>query len=71
MTSSVLATVFSAPFEIYPAKRFPGMSRSTPLSKRLFDQGVRIPLRKETRVGRTKQLVETESEIKDGMDDEE
>ncbi|KAF8962256.1 hypothetical protein BGZ46_001194 [Entomortierella lignicola] len=70
MTSSVLATVFSAPFEIYPAKRFPGMSRSTPLSKKLFEQGVRIPLRKETRVGR-KQLVETEIEIRDDMDDEE
>ncbi|KAI1320552.1 hypothetical protein EDD11_000514 [Mortierella claussenii] len=25
MTSSVLATVFSTPFEIFPAKRFPGM----------------------------------------------
>ncbi|KAF9175983.1 hypothetical protein BGX21_007481 [Mortierella sp. AD011] len=71
MTSSVLATIFSAPFEIYPAKRFPGMSRSTPLSKKLFDQGVRIPLRKETRVGRTKQLIETEVEIRDEMEDEE
>ncbi|KAG0008942.1 hypothetical protein BGZ80_002885 [Entomortierella chlamydospora] len=88
MTSSVLATIFSAPFEIYPAKRFPGMSTntkttayyfpaiyftkgSTPLSKKLFDQGVRIPLRKETRVGRTKQLIETEVEIRDEMEDEE
>ncbi|KAG0202376.1 hypothetical protein BGX28_005067 [Mortierella sp. GBA30] len=60
MTSSVHATVFSEPFEIYPAKRFPGMNKSTALSKKLFDQGVRIPLRKETRVGRAKQLVQTE-----------
>ncbi|KAG0004621.1 hypothetical protein BGZ79_008693 [Entomortierella chlamydospora] len=44
---------------------------STPLSKKLFDQGVRIPLRKETRVGRTKQLIETEVEIRDEMEDEE
>ncbi|KAF9576303.1 hypothetical protein EC968_009277 [Mortierella alpina] len=60
MTSSVYATIFSQPFEIYPAKRFPGMNKSTALSKKLFDQGVRIPLRKETRVGRAKQLVQTE-----------
>ncbi|KAG0363804.1 hypothetical protein BGZ54_008021 [Gamsiella multidivaricata] len=70
MTSSVVATVFSAPFEIYPAKKFPGMSKSTPLSKKLFDQGVRIPLRKKTRIDRTKQLVET-VDIPDEMEDEE
>lgn len=35
---------------------------STPLSKMLFDQGVRIPLRKETRVGRNRALVLSEPE---------
>ncbi|KAF9193559.1 hypothetical protein BGZ51_009554 [Haplosporangium sp. Z 767] len=70
MTSSVLATVFSEPFEIYPAKRFPGMNKSTPLSKKLFDQGVRIPLRKETRVSRTKQLVRTEVVLADEADED-
>ncbi|KAG0264430.1 hypothetical protein BGZ95_003585 [Linnemannia exigua] len=60
--SPVLATVFSAPFEIFHAKRFPGMIKSTPLSKMLFDQGVRIPLRKETRVGRNRNLVLSEPE---------
>ncbi|KAF8940867.1 hypothetical protein BGZ58_004335 [Dissophora ornata] len=72
MTSTILATSLSAPFEIYPAKRFPGMNRSTALSKKLFEQGVRIPLRKETRVGRAKQLVESEVEARDdmGMDEE-
>ncbi|KAG0232955.1 velvet factor [Mortierella sp. GBAus27b] len=70
-TSPIVASVTSASFEIYPAKRFPGMNKSTPLSKKLFDQGVRIPLRKETRVGRSKQLVETEVEIQDEMDDDE
>ncbi|KAG0261301.1 hypothetical protein BG011_001127 [Mortierella polycephala] len=68
MTSSILATVFSEAFEIYPAKHFPGMNRSTPLSKKLFDQGVRIPLRKETRVIRSKQLVQTEVEPTDEAD---
>ncbi|KAF9086107.1 hypothetical protein BGX23_009130 [Mortierella sp. AD031] len=58
----VLATVFSAPFEIFHAKRFPGMIKSTALSKKLFDQGVRIPLRKETRVGRNRALVRSDPE---------
>ncbi|KAF9897859.1 hypothetical protein BX616_004862 [Lobosporangium transversale] len=70
MTSTVLATILSEPFEIYPAKRFPGMRKSTAISKNLFDQGVRIPLRKEKRVSR-KQLIETEAEIRDDMDEDE
>ncbi|KAF9580107.1 hypothetical protein BGW38_003375 [Lunasporangiospora selenospora] len=49
-TSSVQATVFSEHFTIYTAKRFPGMTGSTELSKILADQGLRIPLRKEPRV---------------------
>ncbi|KAF8927591.1 hypothetical protein BGZ47_002063 [Haplosporangium gracile] len=68
--SLVLATVFSTPFEIFHAKRFPGMIKSTPLSKMLFDQGVRIPLRKETRVGRNRALVLSEPEAaKQGSDE--
>ncbi|KAF9903644.1 hypothetical protein EC991_003465 [Linnemannia zychae] len=38
------------------------MIKSTPLSKMLFDQGVRIPLRKETRVGRNRNLIQSEPE---------
>ncbi|KAG0304710.1 hypothetical protein BGZ98_005133 [Dissophora globulifera] len=72
MTSTLFATIFSAPFEIYQAKRFPGMNtESTPLSKKLFEQGIRIPLRKETRVGRLKQLVELDLEARDELEDEE
>ncbi|KAK3812033.1 MAG: hypothetical protein J3Q66DRAFT_372219 [Benniella sp.] len=68
-TATVLDTVTSEPFEIFPAKRFPGMNKSTPLSKKLFEQGVRIPLRKDTRVGRSKQLVQTDAENGDELED--
>ncbi|KAG0305244.1 hypothetical protein BGZ98_004415, partial [Dissophora globulifera] len=56
-STSVMATVFSEPFTIYSAKRFPGMTESTALSKCFAKQGIKIPIRKEPRVSRTKRLV--------------
>lgn len=43
----VLAQVFSEPFQVYSAKKFPGVCESTPLSKCFAQQGVKIPIRKE------------------------
>ncbi|OLL23712.1 hypothetical protein NEOLI_002961 [Neolecta irregularis DAH-3] len=45
--SPVLAEVFSQPFTVYSAKRFPGMIESTPLSKCFAAQGIKIPIRKD------------------------
>ncbi|KAG0370050.1 hypothetical protein BGZ54_007942 [Gamsiella multidivaricata] len=52
--SVVMAAVFSEPFTIYSAKRFPGMTESTALSKCFARQGIKIPIRKEPRVSRVK-----------------
>jgi hypothetical protein len=43
----VLATCFSAPFQVYSAKKFPGVIESTPLSKEFARQGIKIPIRKD------------------------
>jgi hypothetical protein len=43
----VLATCFSEPFQVYSAKKFPGVIESTPLSKKFAQQGIKIPIRKD------------------------
>lgn len=45
--ANVLASVFSDPFTVHSAKRFPGVKESTPLSKCFASQGVKIPIRKD------------------------
>lgn len=45
--AKVLATCFSEPFQVYSAKKFPGVIESTPLSKCFAQQGIKIPIRKE------------------------
>ncbi|KAG0213810.1 hypothetical protein BGX28_003484 [Mortierella sp. GBA30] len=57
-SSSVMATVFSEPFTIYSAKKFPGMTESTALSRHFAKQGVKIPIRKEPRIGRVKKVAD-------------
>ncbi|KAI9257974.1 velvet factor-domain-containing protein [Phascolomyces articulosus] len=47
MSTSVTAEVFSNPFTVYTAKKFPGMTESTPLSRAFASQGVKIVTRKE------------------------
>ncbi|KAF7730726.1 hypothetical protein EC973_001675 [Apophysomyces ossiformis] len=47
--SKVLAQVFSDPFTVYSAKKFPGMTESTELSKTFAKQGLKIPVRNATR----------------------
>lgn len=43
----VLASVFSDVFQVYSAKKFPGVCESTVLSKCFATQGIKIPIRKE------------------------
>ncbi|KAL0564460.1 velum formation-related protein, partial [Marasmius crinis-equi] len=56
-------SIFSAPFYVYTAKKFPGMEESTPLSCSLADQGIKIRIRKDIRVRkRPMPQVETSSQ---------
>ncbi|KAF2405467.1 hypothetical protein EJ06DRAFT_27230 [Trichodelitschia bisporula] len=43
----VLATCYSETFQVYSAKKFPGVIESTPLSKKFASQGIKIPIRKD------------------------
>jgi len=43
----ILASCFSDSFQVYSAKKFPGVCESTPLSKCFANQGIKIPIRKE------------------------
>jgi hypothetical protein len=43
----ILASAFSEPFNVFSAKKFPGVCDSTPLSKRFASQGIKIPIRKD------------------------
>lgn len=43
----VLASVFSEPFQVFSAKKFPGVIESTDLSKAFAEQGIKIPIRKD------------------------
>ncbi|KAI9728995.1 MAG: hypothetical protein M1828_000080 [Chrysothrix sp. TS-e1954] len=47
----VRATAFTEPFQVWSAKRFPGVKESTALSKCFAGQGVKIPIRKDTKSG--------------------
>jgi hypothetical protein len=57
----ILAQCFSEPFQVYSAKKFPGVCESTALSKCFAHQGIKIPIRKEGQDGKGK---------KDKSDDE-
>jgi len=46
-----LATVFSKPFKVWSAKKFPGVIESTDLSKCFAAQGIKIPIRKDGKDG--------------------
>lgn len=48
----VLACCFSDVFQVYSAKKFPGVVESTPLSKCFATQGIKIPIRKDGLAGR-------------------
>ena len=46
-TAPVLATIFSKPFQVFSAKKFPGVIESTELSRAFAGQGIKIPIRKD------------------------
>ncbi|KAF5020709.1 hypothetical protein F66182_7271 [Fusarium sp. NRRL 66182] len=46
--ASILSSCFSEVFNVYSAKKFPGVCESTPLSKTFAAQGIKIPIRKDT-----------------------
>jgi hypothetical protein len=50
----ILAQCFSEPFQVYSAKKFPGVCESTSLSKCFAHQGIKIPIRKEGQEGKSK-----------------
>lgn len=46
-TAPVLASTFSKVFQVFSAKKFPGVIESTQLSKCFATQGIKIPIRKD------------------------
>lgn len=46
-SAPVLASTFSEVFQVYSAKKFPGVIESTALSKCFATQGIKIPIRKD------------------------
>jgi hypothetical protein len=52
----VLAACFSDKFQVYSAKKFPGVVESTKLSKCFATQGIKIPIRKDGPGGKEKGL---------------
>lgn len=43
----ILCSIFTDAFQVYSAKKFPGVKESTELSKKFANQGVKIPIRKD------------------------
>ena len=62
----VLAYAFSEPFQVYSAKRFPGVIESTDMSKCFAAQGIKIPIRKD-QIGNSNGK-RRNSEVDDGDD---
>ena len=50
----VICEVATETFRVYTAKKFPGMTESTELSKAFARQGLKIPIRHEIRGKREK-----------------
>lgn len=46
-SAPVLASCYSDKFDVYSAKKFPGVIESTNLSKCFATQGIKIPIRKD------------------------
>lgn len=69
-SAPVLASVFSKPFQVFSAKKFPGVIESTELSKTFAQQGIKIPIRKDgdgTTGGKKRRNAEEED---DDVDDD-
>ncbi|KAA1466573.1 hypothetical protein DENSPDRAFT_925963 [Dentipellis sp. KUC8613] len=66
--SPVLAQTFTAPFDVFSAKRFPGVPDTTALSIAFGNQGQKLPLR--NRHGTSKQGVRRRRDDSDGGSDD-
>ncbi|KXJ95535.1 velvet factor-domain-containing protein [Microdochium bolleyi] len=68
----ILASTFSEPFQVYSAKKFPGVCESTELSRKFAAQGVKIPVRKEgeDKKNKKRKLGDGEDEDDEGDNDE-
>lgn len=64
-TAPCLATVFSQPFKVFSAKKFPGVVESTALNAHFAKQGVKITVRSE------KEMKDGGGKRKRGRDDDE
>ncbi|KAI9486159.1 MAG: velvet factor-domain-containing protein [Benjaminiella poitrasii] len=60
MTTSVQDEVFSEPFCVYSAKKFPGLTGSTLLSKCFSKQGIKIPIRHDPPYKRIENMIHRE-----------
>lgn len=54
LESTLITSIKSEEFQVYPAKTFPGMAESTFLTRSFSDQGVRLRLRKDSRTMTTR-----------------
>lgn len=57
-SAPVLASCYSDKFDVYSAKKFPGVIESTNLSKCFATQGIKIPIRKDGIRGNDRRLGE-------------
>ncbi|KAK7033371.1 velvet domain-containing protein [Favolaschia claudopus] len=51
-------SIYSAPFYVYTAKKFPGVEESSPLTCSLADQGIKIRIRKDIRMRKARQAAQ-------------
>ncbi|KAK2003647.1 hypothetical protein LX36DRAFT_78916 [Colletotrichum falcatum] len=73
LRAPIRCSIISDVFRVYTAKEFPGMQASTPLTKRLKEQGCLISIKKgnEKAGGKNARRQQDESEEDDDDDDEE
>lgn len=57
--------VKSIPFAVYSAKKFPGLSESTPLSRTVAEQGCRVRIRRDVRMRRRDKINDAYQEYED------
>ena len=58
----ILASTYSDEFQVFSAKKFPGVIESTPLSKCFATQGIKIPIRKDGPRGNVRDRSEFEED---------
>ncbi|KAI7903676.1 velvet factor-domain-containing protein [Cokeromyces recurvatus] len=64
-TTKVQEEVFSEPFLVYSAKKFPGLTESTPLSKCFARQGIKIPIRQDPAYKKIENILHVEERYND------